>query len=243
MNIQVYSTHNQVPDGILKDKNVLIIDVLRATSVIGTALDNGARKVMTSPSIEEAFARKKQNPELLLGGERLAVKVKGFDFGNSPLEYSPDKIKKRTILLSTTNGTQAVNKALGAKRIIAASFLNLNSVVDYILNLDQDFELICSGTNGNFSLDDGLCAGLILHELRKKQAIISTDFAEILALPFRKNDYSLNELIKPAFHLALLKRKGHQEDIDYCLSLNKIKTIPIWDTDGFISLNHGGDPK
>ncbi len=235
--LDIFQTHNQVPEGSLKAKNVIIIDVLRATSVIITALANGATKIITAPSIEEAFAKKEKIPKLLLGGERMAVKVKGFDFGNSPMEYTSDKIQNRTVLLSTTNGTHAVEKAMGAKLILAASFLNLRAVVDYMEELNEDFTILCSGTNGNFSLDDGLCAGLIIHELRKRKALITTDFGELLSLVFQKNDFSLAELVEPAFHLALLRRKGHQNDIDYCLNINSLDVIPIWKGDGFVGLN------
>jgi 2-phosphosulfolactate phosphatase len=145
----------------------------------------------------------------------MAVKVKGFDFGNSPLEYTSDKIQNRTVLLSITNGTRAIEKAMGAKLILAASFLNLRTVVDYMADLNEDFTLLCSGTNGNFSLDDGLCAGLIIHELRRRKALITTDFGELLSLVFRKNEFSLTGSLGSAFHLALLKRKGHQDNVDY----------------------------
>jgi len=237
MKVDVFQTHKHIPEGFLKAKNVIVIDVLRATSVITTALANGATKIMTASSIEEAFAKKEKMPKLLLGGERMAVKVKGFDFGNSPLEYTSEKIQNRTILLSTTNGTHAVEEAMGAKLILAASFLNLKAIVNYLDLLNEDFVLLCSGTNGNFSLDDGLCAGLIIHELRKRKAISTTDFGELLSLSFRKNYFSLAELVKPAFHLALLRSKGHQNDIDYCLNISSLDVIPVWKSDGFVRLN------
>lgn len=237
MHIEIYPTHNQVPDGILKNKNIVLIDVLRATSVITTALANGANKVMTTHSFEDALDRKTKNPNLLLGGERNTIKIEGFDFGNSPLEYTKDKILNKTILLSTSNGTQAVKKAMDAKIMIAASFLNLNSVVDFMEKTNEDFIVISSGTNGHFSLDDGLCAGLIFHELRKRQSILTTtDFGELLSLPFGKDSYSLTELLSNTFHLNYLKSKGFTADVDYCLSINQLNLIPIWKMDGFIPL-------
>lgn len=236
MHIEIYSTHNELVSGQLKNENVVIIDVLRATSVIITALANGARKVKTSISIDDAFEQKTKETTLLLGGERNAVKIEGFDFGNSPLEYTKEKIKNKTILLSTTNGTQSVNKASGAKMLIAASFLNLNSVVEYMLKINEDFHIICSGTQGEFSLDDGLCAGLILHELKKRCTVTSSDFGELLTLPFKKDSFSLQTLLSKAYHLNYLKGKGLSADIDYCLQINQFTLIPIWNTDGFVAL-------
>ena len=101
MHIDIYPTHNQIPEGQLIGKNVVIIDVLRATSVIATALNNGANKVKTTSSIEDALKQKEMFPALLLGGERDANKIEGFDFGNSPLEYTTGKVQNKTILLST----------------------------------------------------------------------------------------------------------------------------------------------
>ena len=236
MYIEIYSTHNELVSGQLKNKNVVIIDVLRATSVIVTALENGARKVKTSISIDNAFEQKSKETTLLLGGERNAVKIKGFDFGNSPLEYTKEKIKNKTILLTTTNGTQSVNKSSGAKTLIAASFLNLNSVLEYLVKINEDFHIICSGTQGKFSLDDGLCAGLILHELRKRSAVSSSDFGELLTLPFKEDSFSIQMLLSKAYHLNFLKSRGLSADIDYCLQINKFALIPIWKVDGFVAL-------
>lgn len=235
MNIEVFPTHNLVIKDSLIDKNVIIIDVLRATSVIVTALNNGASKIRTTNSIPEALEQKQRHPNILLGGERGAVKIEGFDFGNSPFEYSKEQVSNKTIILSTTNGTESVVKATNAKRIIAASFLNLSAIVDYILKLNEDFNIMCSGTNGDFSLDDGLCAGLILHELGKKTSISTTDFGNLLALPFRSNNYYLKNLLRETNHIKTLINKGLEKDIDYCLQLNLTECIPIWDLDGFIS--------
>ncbi|MDA3906834.1 MAG: 2-phosphosulfolactate phosphatase [Bacteroidales bacterium] len=236
MHIKIYSTANEVEIGQLKDKNVIIIDVLRATSVIATALTNGAKKVMTTHSIDVALAQKAKNPYLILGGERNAERIKGFDFGNSPLEYTSDNIRNENILLCTSNGTQAVNKALGANILIAASFLNLDSIVKYLENVNEDFNIVCSGTNGNFSLDDGLCAGLILSELRKRITVSTNDLGELLVIPFEKDSFSLHELLNECFHFNFLKNNGFSVDVDYCLNINYIDLIPIWDADGFISL-------
>ncbi len=234
MHIHVYPTHNQVPETELPAKLIVIIDVLRATSVIATALANGATKIMTTPSIEEALERKSANPDLLLGGERNAQKIQGFDFGNSPLEYTKAKILDKTLLLCTSNGTKAVRKALGAETIIAASFLNSDAVVDYLAKRNEDIVLICSGTNGHFSLDDGLCAGFIIHQLRKTKEVFCSDFAELLALAFQNNTYSLSELLKNAFHLNYLQSMGYQKDVNYCLKINYLKLIPVWDKTGFV---------
>jgi len=243
MHIDVFATHNEVKPRQLKGKTVVVIDALRATSVICTALANGAKKVKTTHSIEEALQQKAINPELILGGERYAGKISGFDLGNSPLEYTQENIQGKTILLSSTNGTQAVQKAMGSKRLIAASFLNLQSVVRFLLEKkDEDLSLICSGTNGQFSMDDALCAGMLISELQKNTSVILSDLGNLLALPFHKKNEPLLEMLAPAKHVQLLKKKGYQADIAYCLHPNILNTLPIWDVDGFIDLYKAEKP-
>lgn len=236
MHVHVYPTHNQVPESELPAPIIVIIDVLRATSVIATALAHGAKNIMTSASIEDALEAKSVNPELLLGGERDAQKIPGFDLGNSPLEYTKEKIRDKRLLLCTSNGTKAVQKALGAETIIAASFLNADAVVNYLANKNKDIAIICSGTNGHFSLDDGLCAGYIIHLLRKSKKPICSDFAELLTLPFEKENFSLSKLLKNAFHLNYLNSRGYRADVDYCLNINFLKNVPIWNKTGFVIL-------
>ena len=153
MKIQVYLKHNDVEPDDLKDCHVVIIDVLRATTVMATALYNGANSVQTVAEIGDAFNMAKVNPNVLLAGERAAVKIKGFQLGNSPLEMSPERIKDRDLIMCTTNGTQAVAVASQAKTIRAAAFINMQAVADELLALSQDFVIICSGTNNKFSLD------------------------------------------------------------------------------------------
>lgn len=234
MHLEIYPTHNHLNGDSIENKNVVIIDVLRATSVIANALNNGASKIKTVASIEDAFMHKANDPALILGGERNAQKVTGFDFGNSPLEYSREKITGKTVLLCTTNGTQAVEKSKGAKRILVASFLNLKSLTDYLIKINEDTVVICSGTNGNFSLDDGLCAGLLLHELRKSKAVSTNDFGELLLLPFESEKFDLKDTLKKAAHLKYLESKGYGSDIHYCMEINRLDILPIWETDGFI---------
>lgn len=234
MHLEIYPTHNHLNGDSIEDKNVVIIDVLRATSVIANALNIGALKIKTVASIEDAFFQKANYPELILGGERNAQKIAGFDLGNSPLEYSREKIANKTVLLCTTNGTQAVEKSKRAKRILAASFLNLKSVTDYLINIKEDTVVICSGTNGNFSLDDGLCAGLLLHELRKSKTISTNDFGELLLLPFENKNFDLKDTLKKASHSKYLESKGYGSDIHYCLDINRLNILPIWKNDGFI---------
>lgn len=234
MYIEVFATHQEVKPQQLHGKTVVVIDVLRATSVICTALANGAKKVKTTDTIEDALQQKKSNPELILGGERQAQIIPGFDLGNSPLEYKRGIIQHKTILLSSTNGTQAVQKALGSKHLLAASFLNIEQVVYFLLEAKENVSLLCSGTNGQFSMDDALCAGLIVYEIQQKTSASINDLGQLVSLPFKSDTVSLKDMLKNAYHLNYLQSIGYQNDIDFCLTKNSLKVLPVWEGDGFI---------
>ena len=122
MKLDVIISADNIKEEYLEDKIVVVIDMLRATSVIITALANKAKEVFPILTVEEAFNKKEEflrvEKEVLLGGERKALKIEGFDFSNSPLEYTSEKVKGKTIILSTTNGTRAINLSLKAEEIL-----------------------------------------------------------------------------------------------------------------------------
>ena len=161
----------------------VVIDVLRATSVMTTALANGASKIVTCQQISEAKELASElNSELaaapLLCGERNCEPIEGFDYGNSPSEYSLPAVKDRTLVLTTTNGTRAIAAANAAKRMIIASFLNLTATVDYLLGTES-VHLVCAGTNGQITAEDVLLAGAIVDRLSKTEPV---DFDDDAAL-------------------------------------------------------------
>ena len=225
MKIQVYLKHNDVNPDDLKDCHVIIIDVLRATTVMVTALDNGANSVQTVAEIGDAFNMAKANPNVLLAGERAAVKIKGFQLGNSPLEMSPERIKDRDLIMCTTNGTQAVAVASQAKTIRAAAFINMQAVADELLALNQDFVIICSGTNNIFSLDDGLAAGMLINRVNRRTKVQTSDMGWALALAI-KDESKLTDNLKDCHHFNVLNKSGFTKDVDFCLSIDTIDVVP-----------------
>ena len=143
----------------------VVLDILRATSTIVTALANGCRCIIPAAEIAEARALAGANPKLLLGGERGAVKLPGFHFGNSPLEYTAEAVGGREIVLTTTNGTAAIKAAAEkAPRVLIGSLLNARATARQLLT-QENILLVCSGTHGQFSMDDMLAAGFIIKEL------------------------------------------------------------------------------
>ncbi len=233
MKIDVYFRHNDVNPDDLCNSHVVVIDVLRATSVMTTALNNGAKSVQTVAEIDLAFEIQKLRPNVLLAGERDALKVPGFDLGNSPLEMSPNVVKGRDLIMSTSNGSKAIAVATQAKSIRAAAFINMEAVVKDLLSLNEDFSIICSGTNGKFSLDDGLAAGMIINRIQAKTAIQVNDSGLAMALAI-SDESKLTENLKDCYHLNLLQERGFQADIDYCLSTDIIDVVPKFINGKFI---------
>ncbi len=165
MKITVVSTRLGLKDLTEQFDIAVVLDVLRATSTITTALEKGCRYVIPVAEVEEARALAKDNPKLILAGERGAVKLPGFQLGNSPLEFTPEKINGKEIVLTTTNGTGTIKAAAEkAKLVLIGSFLNARAVAKEAAK-HSNILFACAGTNGRFSMDDTLAAGLIIKEL------------------------------------------------------------------------------
>ena len=141
------------------DSVVVIIDILRATSAICTAFHHGAEKIIPVATVEEAMEYKKQG--FLTGAERDAIPLSGFDFGNSPFSYMGENVRGKTIAITTTNGTQAIEVAREAHKIVIGSFLNLTALTHWLINERRDILLLCSGWKNKFNLEDALFAGAV----------------------------------------------------------------------------------
>ena len=147
-----------------------VFDVLRATSTFVTALHNGAKAIIPVSEISEALTIKKKLPDFLLGGERNGVRISAnginFDLGNSPREYTPGKVRGKTIVSTTTNGTRALRACVGAKTILASSFLNLGATAEFLRQKNfATVLLVCAGTGENPADEDIIAAGAIVDAL------------------------------------------------------------------------------
>jgi len=165
-NVSVCFSPVLYPEYASKNNVAVVIDVLRATSAICTALHYGAKKIIPVVSVEVAKDYLKTSD--IVAAERDGQIVEGFDYGNSPLSYAGDHVKDKTIVLTTSNGTFAISAAAqSADKIIIGSFLNLDSVVRWINSQDQDVVLLCSGWKRKFNLEDSLFAGAVVNGLLK----------------------------------------------------------------------------
>ncbi len=225
--IRITLTADSISSDLLAGKTAVVIDVLRATSVIVTALQNGAARIRPVQSVEEAIAQR--TGENLLGGERNAEKIDGFDFGNSPLAYTAAVVGGKEIVLTTTNGTLALSRSGQADLILVASFLNAAAVAEYLSLSKMPIELICAGTNGEFSLDDFLCAGLIADSLTSKMELIHGDLVQLAIKTWREAESDVHQAVKNCRHYNILKNKGFVKDLDYCLSRDLFRILPVYD--------------
>ncbi|MCD6450617.1 MAG: 2-phosphosulfolactate phosphatase [Thermotogaceae bacterium] len=197
----------------------VIIDVLRATTSITTALHNGAHCVYPVESKEEAFKIKEDHPDYILAGEEDGLKISGFDLGNSPFEFSEKAVKDKNIILKTSNGTVAA-KMVRCSEVLAASFLNLSAVLARIKRR-RKANIVCSGTLGKISLEDCLLAGFIAKNLKygNAQARIVSGYAEGI------NDI-YKELLKST-HAQKLIKLGFEKDIKFASQIDITNTVPI----------------
>ncbi len=210
---------------------VVIIDVLRATSTIAAALYNGAKSIIPVDSVADCIKFGKQM-EVITAGERDGKIAEGLKHGNSPLEYAPDFIKGKTLVLTTTNGTKLLHMALteGAFGIITASFCNISSVCDYLIKQDKNVILACAGWKDRLNIEDTLLAGAIINRVRYKfyQNCDSCQISESLYLLARGDLYNFMKE-KDASHYHRLMGFGLEEDIRFCLTEDNANVLCIYD--------------
>ncbi len=220
---------------VYKDEEsiVVIIDVFRATSAICVAFYNGAEKIIPVATVEEAAEYKKQG--YLAGAERNAVKLDGFDFGNSPYDYMGEHVKGKTIALTTTNGTQAIEAARNAYQVVVGSFLNIDVLCDWLLKQNRSVILLCSGWKNKFNLEDALFAGAVT----EKMVALSDNYKlgdGCLALKYlyAQAQHEPIKFLVHASHKERMSRLGLKKDIKYCLTPNQAPVIPILEDRKFL---------
>lgn len=208
------------------DYIVVVIDVLRATSAITTALDHGLDAVIPVSTVEEAMEY--QSKGFLVGAERDGEKVEGFDFGNSPYDYMRDDLKGQTSVLTTTNGTVAIDMAKDAKAVICGAFVNISAVVNYLKEQQAPVLLLCAGWKGRYNLEDALFAGAVVKELAFSgvfQKVADSALSVQYLYELAKED--TNKFLKNSSHRQRLASLNLKEDIRYCLSLDQTNNVPI----------------
>lgn len=237
MNIDVVISAQHIKPEKFKDRIVVVIDVLRATSVMVTALNNGCNKIIPVKEIEEGIdiASKDRN-KYLLGGERGGIKIDKFDFSNSPLDYTEDIVKGKSLIMTTTNGTRAIKNSEEAEKIFIGALINGRVVAEKLAKLNKDVTFVNAGTDGEFSMDDFITSGYIINCLRDimKNHCSLTDIAKTSEYVYINNP-SIISFVKDALHYKRMKELRYNEDLRYCLSKDLINIVPEY-KDGEIKI-------
>jgi 2-phosphosulfolactate phosphatase len=208
-----------------KGSIIVVIDILRATSAICTAFENGAASIIPVGGVDEAREYKKKG--YLVAAERDGYVLDFADFGNSPFNFTRERVGGKTIVYSTTNGTGIINLASGASHIVIGSFLNISALTEWILKLDKDVVLFCAGWKNRFNLEDTLCAGAIAERLMNSNlfdTICDSTLASLDLWSLARND--LMDYIEKVAQRTRLRNKGLDDCIEFCLSSDFTKKIP-----------------
>lgn len=214
--------------GSIADTVCIVLDIFRATSSIITAISNGCRTVVPVSSIEDAYRMAEQLEAPLFAGERQSIRIEGFHFGNSPFEFSADKVRDKTIVMTTTNGTIAIKAAERAFLTLLGSFINARAVCQAASRQKRDILLICAGTDGMFSLEDALCAGLLVDTLSKDGSYALTDAAQGVQVMYKGAGAALLEIASTGRNGKRLVDLGLQREIEYCLRADSVATVPAY---------------
>jgi 2-phosphosulfolactate phosphatase len=228
MHIDVIASIGEARSDELAHKTVIVIDVLRATSTMITALSMGCRGIIPVETVLQAKELHKEGD--LLGGERFCKKIPGFDYGNSPLEYSNAAVAGKRMIMTTTNGTRGIQKACKAEHILAGALLNGKACAQTAADFRRDVVIVCAGTQDAFSLEDGLCAGQIVEEialLLGEANITVNDFGLVMRYGFLQVKSDIPETLLHCSNGKRLSKLGFIQDIRYCAQMNVLNIVPV----------------
>ena len=214
---------------------IVVIDVLRATSAICAAFNNGVKELIPVSTIDEAREYKEKG--FLVGAERKGKIVEGFDFGNSPFSYMREDLKGETVVLSTTNGTKSINIAKDAGQVVIGALSNLDMLKAWLVEQDKNVLFLCSGWQNKFNLEDTICAGAHLDHMLSTGNFKSIEDASIaskyLFLSAKDNIFGY---LKASSHRRRLKNLNLNEDIKFCLTPNTAPVIPVLVGDRLVAI-------
>ena len=210
-----------------KDCVVVVIDIFRATSAICTAFQHGVKRIIPVSSVDEA--KEYQSQGYIAAAERHGEIVEGFDIGNSPFSYMNPSLKGKEVVLTTTNGTKAIERAKAADHIIVGSFLNIDAVCRYLERKNKNVILLCAGWRDRYNMEDSLFAGAVVHRLKKNpifKGLADSSLAADHLYELAKGN--LNDFLKNTSHRNRLARLNLEEDISYCLQENTMDIVPVY---------------
>jgi 2-phosphosulfolactate phosphatase len=233
--VRVHLIPDQIDPAQLRGGAAIAVDVLRASTTIVHALAAGASAVIPCEHVEEAHAIAAARDGCLRGGERQGVLIPGFDLANSPAEYTPERVRGRTIIFTTTNGTRALRRAAAAERIYIGCFGNLEAVCARArsdIDHGRTIHLVCAGIDGGVSLEDSLCAGAMVDQLRPDRQAPLEEAAHLVLSAWdavRGSEAALLQALLTSKGGRNLARAGLHADIELCSRRNTHPLVPFLD--------------
>jgi len=225
--LEVVLSNSLIPFNNLSNKIVVFIDILRNTSVMITALNQGIAQVKPVASVDEAKSYLgKEN--FIVAGERDAIKIPEFDYGNSPYDYIDNpNIKGKTLVITSTNGTQSVNLAKEADVLVCGGFVNETKVIEYLKENNRPVVLLASGWKGKVNVEDSLCCGMLVEKL-KDDFKIENDSALLSQALYNQHKENIVQLIEKTSHYHRVVHQAHKKDVAYCFKNNAAPVLPIY---------------
>lgn len=232
LNINLFFTSKHVDSALeLKDKNVVVIDVLRTSTSMVMGLTNGAKEIVPTEDVATAgLIGRNSEGTALLCGERNGKIIEGFNLGNSIKEYGPGTVSGKTLIFSSTNGTPALMKSKFARNCVVLGFTNISRVVDYLSNLNEDFIILCAGRSGEYSLEDTVCGGMLIDKLVKDNPGVEyhlTDSALGASKLYSSYKGKLVQMLLESEHGKFLCEIGFEEDLAECAKVDISKALPV----------------
>jgi 2-phosphosulfolactate phosphatase len=228
MRISTVSTVKEIRNDHINGRTVIVIDVLRASSTIVAALDSGFASVIPVATKEEAFAL--QSANTLTAGEWHSKQIEGFDFNNSPYALKNRNNTGKHLVLMTTNGTRAIEKAARADRLLIGCFLNASACIKAAIRREVDITIFCAGTRNEFALEDGLAAGFMIYLAKNEvPSIESCDFSNAMVACYLQLAKQFPQLLYTTTTGKRLVNNQNTEDIRFCGQTDIVKIVPILD--------------
>ncbi|GAB6012176.1 2-phosphosulfolactate phosphatase [Viscerimonas tarda] len=205
---------------------VIVTDIFRATTTICAAFGNGASSIIPVRSMEEAKAYKEKG--YLVGGERNVKRFEFGDFGNSPSEYTEERVGGQEIVFSTTNGTRAIDEAADCNCLIIGSFSNLSAIAGYCASQKKDVLVLCAGWKEKFNIEDSLFGGALVEKLSATGYNANFDAAQVALSMWQEAKPDSLKYIQRSEHIKRLEAHGLTAVVEYCLAVDTANVLPVY---------------
>lgn len=224
MKVETCLTPSLIHHYSLEGKQVVVVDIFRATSCMVSGLANGLKSIYPVDNVEECLALGRKG--YITAGERGGIKIEAFNIGNSPFEYMNAEFEGKSVAVTTTNGTHALVKSLAAHEIIIGAFLNLTATAKHLQQNEQNVVIHCAGWKGTVNIEDTLFAGALINALGSVELVDDTSrIAHSLYLQHKDN---LNHIAESSSHAKRLSRFGIEKDLEFCMTIDEYDIVPVY---------------